>query len=444
MIARYSRPEMAARWSEETRLRLWLDIEIWAAEAWAELGEIPREALDEIHRKAVYHPSWPARMAAHEKVLKHDVLAFLTTVAEDVGDAARYLHLGMTSSDVVDTAFAIQLRDAADQILAGIDRLREVVARRAHEHRRTVMIGRSHGVHAEPTTFGLKLAVWYDELGRARERIARARETIAVGTVSGAVGTFANVPPEVEAYVMRKAGLRGEPAATQVVHRDRHAEYFTALALLGATVERIATELRHLQRTEVLEVEEAFESGQKGSSAMPHKRNPISSENLTGVARLLRGYALPALENVALWHERDISHSSVERVIGPDATILADYMIHRLTGILSGLVVHADRMRENLESMRGITASQQVLLALARRGVARETAYRIVQRNAARVWDEGLTFRAALEADPEVQRLLPPGDLSACFDVGYHLKHVDTIFRRVGLDPADGEGRGAR
>ncbi len=443
MISRYSRPEMAARWTEETRLKLWLDIEIWAAEAWADLGEVPREAIDEIHRKAVYHPSWPARMAAHEQVLKHDVLAFLTTVAEDVGDAARFLHLGMTSSDVIDTAFAIQLRDAADQILAGIDRLRKAVARRAHEHRRTVMIGRSHGVHAEPITFGLKLAVWYDELARARTRVVHARATIAVGTISGAVGTFANVPPEVEDYVMRKAGLAPEPAATQVVHRDRHAEYFTALALLGATVERIATELRHLQRTEVLEVEEAFESGQKGSSAMPHKRNPISSENLTGIARLLRGYALPALEDVALWHERDISHSSVERVIGPDATILADYMVHRLTGMIAGLVVHGDRMQENLERMRGVTASQQILLALARRGVAREAAYRIVQRNAARVWDDGMSFRAALEADPEVQRLLPAADLSACFDVGYHLKHVDTIFRRVGLDPADQPSPGA-
>ncbi len=433
MIPRYTRPEMAARWTDEARLRLWLAIEIWAAEGWARLGEVPPEALAEIRRKAVYHPSWPERMAAYEKVLKHDVLAFLTTVAEDVGDAARYLHLGMTSSDVTDTAFAIQLRDAADQLVAGIDRLREIVARRAREHRRTVMIGRSHGVHAEPITFGLKLAVWYDELGRARGRLERARATIAVGKVSGAVGTFANVSPAVEAYVMEQAGLRPEPASTQVVHRDRHAEFFAALALLGATVERIATELRHLQRTEVLEVEEAFEEGQKGSSAMPHKRNPVSAENLCGLARLLRGYLVPALDDVALWHERDISHSSVERVIGPDATIVADYMLHRLAGLIDGLVVHPERMAENLERLRGVTASQQVLLALARRGVAREVAYRIVQRSAARVWDEGLTFRQALEADPELPRLLPPADLSACFDLGYHLKHVDTIFARVGL-----------
>ncbi len=434
MIPRYSRPEMAARWSDEARLKLWLAIEVWAAEGWARLGEVPAEALAEIRRKAVYHPSWPARIAAHEQVLKHDVLAFLTTVAEDVGEAARYLHLGMTSSDVIDTAFAMQLRDAADELLAGIDRVREVVARRAREHRRTVMVGRTHGVHAEPITLGLKLAVWYDELRRARERLARAREAIAVGKLSGAVGTFANVPPEVEAYVMERAGLAAEPAATQVVHRDRHAEFFAALALLGATVERIATELRHLQRTEVLELEEAFDEGQKGSSAMPHKRNPVSAENLCGLARLLRGYLVPALEDVALWHERDISHSSVERVIAPDATIVADYMLHRLAGLLSAMVVHPERMAENLARLRGVTASQQVLLALARRGVAREAAYRIVQRAAARVWDEGMTFRQALEADPELARLLPPADLSACFDLGYHLKHVDTIFARVGLD----------
>jgi adenylosuccinate lyase len=436
VISRYSRPEMAARWTEEARLRLWLAIEIWAVEGWARLGQVPETAVAEIRRKAVYHPSWPERMAAHERLLKHDVIAFLTTVAEDVGDAARYLHLGMTSSDVIDTALAMQLRDAGDEILRGIDRLREAVARRAHEHRRTVMIGRSHGIHAEPITFGLKLAVWYDELGRARARVERARESIAVGKISGAVGTFANVPPEVEAYVLERAGLAPEGAATQVVHRDRHAEFFTALALLGATVERIATELRHLQRTEVLEVEEAFEAGQKGSSAMPHKRNPVSSENLCGLARLLRGYAVPALEGVALWHERDISHSSVERVVAPDATTLADYMLHRLTGVVAGLVVHADRMRENLERTRGVIASQRVLLALARRGVAREVAYRIVQRNAARVWDEGIDFRAALEADPEVRALLPAAELSGCFDLGYHLKHVDTIFARVGLDPA--------
>ncbi len=444
MIARYSRPEMAARWGDEARLRLWLAIEVWAADGWARLGEVPPEALAEIRRKAVYHPSWPARIAAHEQVLKHDVLAFLTTVAEDVGEAARYLHLGMTSSDVVDTAFAMQLRDAADQLLAGIDRVRAVAARRAREHRRTVMIGRTHGVHAEPITFGLKLAVWYDELRRARERLARAREVIAVGKLSGAVGTFANVPPEVEAYVMERAGLTAEPAATQVVHRDRHAEFFAALALLGTTVERIATELRHLQRTEVLELEEAFDVGQKGSSAMPHKRNPVSAENLCGIARLLRGYLVPALEDVALWHERDISHSSVERVIGPDATIVADYMLHRLAGLLEGLVVHPERMAENLERLRGVTASQQVLLALARRGVAREVAYRIVQRAAARVWDEGLTFREALSADPELARLLPPADLSACFDLGYHLKHVDTIFARVGLGPEAAAGESVR
>ena len=440
MIPRYSRPEMAARWTDEARLRLWLALEVWAAEAWAQLGEVPEAALGEIRRKARYHPSWPERIAAHEKVLKHDVLAFLTTVAEDVGETARYLHVGMTSSDVIDTALAMQLRDAADQLLAGLDRLRSAVARRAHEHRRTVMIGRSHGVHAEPITFGLKLAGWYDELGRARRRIEHAREVIAVGTISGAVGTFANVPPAVEAYVLARAGLRAEPVPSQIVHRDRHAEYFTALALLGATVERIATELRHLQRTEVLEVEEAFEAEQKGSSAMPHKRNPISAENLCGVARLLRGYALPALEDVALWHERDISHSSVERVIAPDATILADYMLHRLTGVVEGLVVRADRMRENLERLKGVTASQQVLLALTRRGAAREVAYRVVQRNAARVRDEGLGFREALEADPEVRRLLPPEELSACFDLGYHLRYVDEVFARAGLDGEVGRG----
>jgi adenylosuccinate lyase len=372
-----------------------------------------------------------ARIDAIEREVKHDVIAFLTSVAEHVGPEARFLHLGLTSSDVLDTCFNVQLVEAADLLIADIDALLAALKARAFEHKDTLTVGRSHGVHAEPTTFGLKLAVAYAEFSRARERMVRAREEVGTCAISGAVGTFAHVDPRVEAYVAKKLGLRPEPISTQVVPRDRHAAYFATLAVVASSVERLATEIRHLQRTEVLEAEEYFSEGQKGSSAMPHKRNPVLSENLTGLARVVRGYAAPALEDVALWHERDISHSSVERVIGPDSTIALDFALHRLTGIVENLLIYPERMRANLDRLGGLIHSQRVLLALTAAGVPREEAYRIVQRNAMKVWEQDADFLEALLADKNVTKALSAEEIRAQFDLAYHTKHVDTIFARV-------------
>ncbi|HCL61970.1 MAG TPA: adenylosuccinate lyase [Rhizobiales bacterium] len=428
MIPRYSRPEMARIWEPETRFRIWLKIETYAAEAMAELGLIPKHAAEAVRKRGGFDI---ARIDAIEREVKHDVIAFLTSVAEHVGPEARFLHLGLTSSDVLDTCFNVQLVEAADLLVADIDALLAALKTRAFEHKDTLTVGRSHGVHAEPTTFGLKLAVAYAEFSRARERMVRAREEVGTCAISGAVGTFAHVDPRVETYVAKKLGLRPEPISTQVVPRDRHAAYFATLAVVASSVERLATEIRHLQRTEVLEAEEYFSEGQKGSSAMPHKRNPVLSENLTGLARVVRGYAAPALEDVALWHERDISHSSVERVIGPDATIALDFALHRLTGIVNNLLIYPERMRANLDRLGGLIHSQRVLLALTAAGVPREEAYRIVQRNAMKVWEQGADFLEALLADKDVTKALSAEEIRAQFDLGYHTKHVDTIFARV-------------
>ncbi len=435
MIPRYTRPEMAHIWSAERRYRIWLEVELAAADAMARQGEVPPRDLEALQRTfAGYEFSAVdvARIEEIEKTVKHDVIAFLTFVEEKGGPPARHLHKGMTSSDVLDTTLAVQVKESSALLLAGIDRVQAAVKRRALEHRRTPMMGRSHGIHAEPITFGLKLAAWYDAWARRRAARAQAARVASVGKISGAVGTFANVDPGVEALVMERLGLPGaEPASSQVVCRDRHAEWFCALALCGATLEQQATEVRHLQRTEVREAEEPFTAGQKGSSAMPHKRNPILSENLTGLARLLRGWALPALEDVALWHERDISHSSVERVIAPDATVALDFALHRFAGMIENLRVYPERMKENLEATGGLYEAQRVLLALVEKGVARQEAYVYVQRNAMKVWEEKVDFRTALKRDPDVRKALSDADLDACFDLGYHLKHVDAIFERV-------------
>ena len=430
MISRYSRPAMAAIWEPANRFALWLRIEILACEAWAELGEVPGDALEEIRAKAGFDL---ARIDAVEREAKHDVVAFLTAVAERVGPAARYLHLGLTSSDILDTALACQLREAADLLLEDVGELERILAELARKHQGTVMIGRTHGIHAEPTTFGLKLAMWLMEVRRARERLTRAREVVSYGKLSGAVGTFANVPPRVEEYVCARLGLLPEPVSTQIIQRDRHAEYMAALAIVGASLDKFATEIRHLQRTEVREVEEPFAEGQKGSSAMPHKRNPVACEQISGLARLLRSNLQAALENVALWHERDISHSSVERVILPDSTVLLDYLLVRFREILEGLRVYPESMRRNLDATHGVIFSQQVLLALARAGASREAAYRMVQRNAMRAWEGGEDFQTLLKDDPEVRAVLGEAEIESCFDLGYHLRHVDEIFRRVGL-----------
>jgi adenylosuccinate lyase len=432
MIPRYSRPEMVALWTPERRYQAWLQVELAAGRAMAQAGLVPREAIEECAATGgTFSAADAARIDEIEKTTRHDVIAFLTFLEERIGPAARHLHFGMTSSDVLDTSLALLLRDAADLILAGVDRAREAVRKRALEHKRTPCIGRSHGIHAEPTTFGWKLAVWVDELGRAKKRIQRARETIAVGKLSGAVGTFAHLSPAIEEKAMASLGLSPAPASTQIVQRDRHAEYFGALALAGSSIEKFAVEIRQLQRTEVREVEEAFGKGQKGSSAMPHKRNPILSENLSGLARLLRGYALAALEDVPLWHERDISHSSVERVIGPDATVTLDFMLHRFAGLMDGLQVYPQRMRENLELTRGLVFSQPVLLKLIDKGMERQAAYVVVQRNAMKVWDEDRDFRSLLAADPEVKKLLAPAELAECFDLDRALRHVEAVFQRV-------------
>jgi adenylosuccinate lyase len=431
MLARYSRPEMVAIWSAETKFRIWFEIEAHATEALAELGVVPREAARVLWEKGSAATFDIARIDAIEAEVKHDVIAFLTHLAEIVGPEARFAHQGMTSSDVLDTTFAVQLARASDLLLAGLDRLLAALKARAHEHKLTPTIGRSHGIHAEPTTFGLKLAQAHAEFARNRERLLAARREIATCAISGAVGTFANIDPAVEAHVAAKLGLAVEPVSTQVIPRDRHAMYFATLGVIASSVERLATEIRHLQRTEVYEAEEYFAPGQKGSSAMPHKRNPVLTENLTGLARLVRGYALPAMENVALWHERDISHSSVERAIGPDATITLDFALHRLAGVVERLLIYPERMRANLDRLAGLHNSQRVLLALTQAGASREAAYSLVQRNAMKTWEHGADFLSELEADPEVTALIQPSALEAMFDLAYHLKHVDTIFARV-------------
>jgi adenylosuccinate lyase len=432
MIPRYSRPEMARLWTPENRYAKWLEVELAAGRAMAEAGLVPRAAIDECAAKAgSFTAQDAARIDEIEKVTRHDVIAFLTFMEERIGPSARHLHFGMTSSDVLDSSLALLLRDAADLMIAGVDRARDAVIKRALEFKHTPTIGRSHGIHAEPTTFGWKLAIWVDELKRARTRLQRAREVIAVGKISGAVGTFAHLSPQIEERALAALGLSPAPASTQIVQRDRHAEYFTALALVGASIEKFAVEIRHLQRTEVREAEEPFGKGQKGSSAMPHKRNPILSENLTGLARLLRGYALSALEDVPLWHERDISHSSAERVIGPDATVTLDFMLHRFAGLIEGLRVYPERMLENLNATRGLVFSQPVLLKLIDKGMERQAAYVVVQRNAMRVWDENKDFQSLLAADPDVSKLLSAQELAACFDLKHELRHVDAVFKRV-------------
>ncbi len=428
MLERYSRPQMREIWTEENKFRTWLQVEVLAAEAWAELGVIPREAAEEIREKADFDP---ARIAEIEEETRHDVIAFLTNVAEYVGPSARYLHWGLTSSDMLDTAMAVRMQQAMDLIIQDMEKLLEVIKRRAMEHKDTVMIGRSHGIHAEPITFGLKLAIWYDEMRRNLRRLQAARETISYGKISGAVGTFAHVDPRVEEYVCEKLGLKPAPASNQVIQRDRYAEVFCALAMVASTVEKIAVEIRHLQRTEVLEAEEFFRKGQKGSSAMPHKRNPILSENLTGLARMVRSHLTPALENVALWHERDISHSSVERFICPDGFITADFMLARLTGLLDKLVVYPENMKKNLNLLKGLIFSQIVLLRLTQKGVSREESYKIVQTRAMEVWAGKGTFKELLLQDEQLKKYISSEEIEEIFDLDYHLKHVDTIFKRV-------------
>jgi adenylosuccinate lyase len=430
VIARYTRPEMGALWSEDARYARWLRVELAVCEAWARRGVVPPEALARIRARARVDA---ARIAEIEARVRHDVIAFLTDLEGALGQDSRFVHVGLTSSDVVDTALALTLVEAADRLLAGMDGLRESLRRLALRHRETLTVGRTHGVHAEPTTFGLKVAVWYAEAARNRERLARAREAVRVGKISGAVGNFAHVPPDLEREVCRALGLEPEPASTQIVQRDRHAELVGACALAASGLEKIAVEIRGLQRTEILEVEEPFGEGQKGSSAMPHKRNPVGCEQVSGLARVLRAHAGAALEDVALWHERDISHSSVERIVLPDATILLDYLLWQTTRILDGLRVYPERMRENLERSYGLVYSQRVLLALAEAGLARQAAYELVQRNAMRAWEERRPFLECLEGDPGVARVLAPETLKACFDPGFYLRHVDEVFRRVGL-----------
>jgi len=428
VIERYTRKEMARIWEAENRFRIWLEIETLACERQAELGIIPREAVSIIREKGGFDVT---RIAEIEEEVKHDVIAFLTSVAEHVGPEARFIHQGMTSSDILDTCFSVQLKQAAEELIEDLVMVLASIRDRAWEHKDTVCIGRSHGIHAEPITFGLKLAGWYAEMERNLERLRLARDTIATGAISGAVGTFANIDPSVEVHICRNMGLKPEPISTQVIPRDRHAEYFCTLAIIASSIERISVEIRHLQRTEVLEAEEYFSKGQKGSSAMPHKRNPVLSENLTGLARLVRSFAIPALENVALWHERDISHSSVERNIGPDATVTLDFALRRLNSVIKNLVVYPQRMLDNMNRTHGLIFSQRVLLALTQAGISREDAYRLVQRNAMRVWDEDRDFLGELLQDSEVLAALGEEGIRNVFDLHYHLAHVDTIFQRV-------------
>src|SRR5215470_5959586 len=428
MIPRYSRPEMARIWEPENRFRIWFEIEAHACDAMAALGLIPKSAAKAIWAKGKFEV---ARIDEIEREVKHDVIAFLTNLAEHVGEPARFVHQGLTSSDVLDTCLAVQLSQAADILLKDLDGLVAALKRRAYEHKLTPTIGRSHGIHAEPTTFGLKLAGHYAAFARARQRLKAARAEIATCAISGAVGTFANIDPRVEAHVAKKLGLTPEPVSTQIIPRDRHATFFATLGVIAASIENLTLEIRHLQRTEVREAEEYFSPGQKGSSAMPHKRNPVLSENLTGLARLVRAAVTPALENVALWHERDISHSAVERVIAPDTTIALDFALARLTGVIDRLVVYPEQMQRHLAELGGLVHSQRVLLALTQAGLSREEAYEAVQRNAMRVWQREGDFQALLAADPAVSSRLSAAALSALFDLGYHLKHVDTIFARV-------------
>lgn len=428
MIKRYTRQSMGRIWTEENKFQTWLEVEILVCEAMAKMGEIPKKAAQNIRNKARFSIE---RIDAIEAETKHDVIAFLTNVAESVGQDSRYVHFGLTSSDILDTAMAVRLRQASKIILKDCDLLLASLKKKALTHKNTVMVGRSHGIHAEPITFGLKLALWYDEMRRNRRRMEQALETISVGKISGAVGTFASVSPRVEAHVCRKLGLKPAPVSTQIIQRDRYAEYFCTLAIIASTIEKMAVEIRHLQRTEVSEAEEYFSKGQKGSSAMPHKRNPISSENLSGLARLVRSNASAALNNVALWHERDISHSSVERVIIPDTTILLDYMLHRVTEIIRHLVLYPERMQDNLKLTRGLIFSQQILLALAKGGVSREQAYKMVQKQAVRAWKENKNFKDLVKNDPEIAKHLGNKQVEKIFDVDFQLRHVDTIFARV-------------
>jgi adenylosuccinate lyase len=431
MIPRYTRAEMARIWTSETRFRIWFEIEAHAASALAKLGQIPASAAKAIWEKGSKAKFDIARIDEIEREVKHDVIAFLTHLAEHVGPEARFVHAGLTSSDILDTCFNVQLVRAADLLIADLDHLLGALKTRAFEHKQTPTVGRSHGIHAEPTTFGLKLAQAYAEFTRAKERMGHARAEVATCAISGAVGTFANIDPRVEAYVAEKMGLRPEPISTQVIPRDRHAMYFATLAVVASSLERLATEIRHLQRTEVLEAEEFFSAGQKGSSAMPHKRNPVLSENITGLARMVRSYCLPAMENVALWHERDISHSSVERMIGPDATVTLDFALNRMASVIEKLVVYPENMAKNLDRLGGLVHSERVLLALTRKGLAREDAYRMVQRNAMAVWQGKGAFATLLKTDADVSKTLTPAEIDALFDVGHHLAHVDTIFARV-------------
>ncbi len=434
MIPRYSRPEMTAIWEPENKFRIWFEIEAHACDAQAKLGVIPKDAAKAVWQRGAFEVE---RIDAIERETKHDVIAFLTNLAEHVGPEARFVHQGMTSSDVLDTCLAVQLKQAADLLLEGIDSLLAVLKERAFETKDMVAVGRSHGIHAEPVTMGLKFARFYAEMQRGRQRLSAARAEIATCAISGAVGTFANIDPAVEQHVAKKMGLTPEPVSTQIIPRDRHAMFFATLGVIASSIENIAIEVRHLQRTEVLEAEEFFSKGQKGSSAMPHKRNPVLSENLTGLARLVRGYVTPALENVALWHERDISHSSVERMIGPDATVVLDFALHRLIGLVKNLVVYPERMQANMDRLGGLIFSQRVLLTLTQKGVSREDAYRLVQRNAMQVWEDfhherkGDDFLSRLKRDSEVLQALPEKELEALFDLSYHTRHVDTIFTRV-------------
>lgn len=431
MIPRYSRPEMTDIWSEESKFQIWFEIEAHACDAQAELGVIPVDAAKTVWDKGAFEID---RINEIERETKHDVIAFLTNLAEHVGPDARFVHQGMTSSDVLDTTLAVQMARASDLLLGGIERLLAALDKRAHEFKMTPTIGRSHGIHAEPTTFGLKLATFYAEFLRCHKRLLAAREEISTCAISGAVGTFAHIDPAVEAHVAAKMGLQIEPVSTQVIPRDRHAMFFATLGVIASSVERLATEIRHLQRTEVREAEEFFSAGQKGSSAMPHKRNPVLTENLTGIARIVRAAVTPALENVALWHERDISHSSVERVFGPDATVGLDFALHRLAGVMENLLVYPERMQANLDALGGLVHSQQVLLALTQAGASREDAYVFVQRNAMQVWKGGGSYLDLLKADKDVRACLDEAALEALFDLDQHFRHVDTIFDRVFAD----------
>ncbi|RLA97714.1 MAG: adenylosuccinate lyase [Deltaproteobacteria bacterium] len=428
MIRRYTRERMGRIWSDENKYQKWLQVELLVCEAWASLGRIPQEALEQIKAKARVDPG---RIEELEQVTRHDVAAFVMQLEEAVGEAGRYIHMGLTSYDIVDTSLSLLLREAAQLILEDLDQLLEAVKEKAYQYRDTVMMGRTHGVHAEPITFGLKMAIWYEELRRHRSRIERAKENISFGKVSGAVGTFAHVPPEVEEYVCRRLGLRPEPVSSQIIQRDRHGEFFCALALLASSIEKFALEIRHLQRTEVLEAEEPFGEGQKGSSAMPHKRNPIGAENLCGLARVVRSNCVAALENIPLWHERDISHSSVERIIAPDSTILIDYMLARLTRIIKGLRVYPERMRENVELTRGLYHSQGLMLRLIEKGLSRQEAYSTVQRRAMEAWEEGKDFFELVRSDETIRKFLSEEEIKEVFSLKYHLEHVNFIFRRV-------------